>query len=245
MPVRVPSLQLPLPRSEAARKTNRQLTVWASQMVSVVNSLGANPGLKASGNSGSGVTTLSFSGTDAAIDISATMHFVQGGVSLAAIKAPQGFTGVFFMIALNAFALAPGGNIVLPEAGVALAINEMLPMVFDGKNCFVAIEPPAAPSNLLNVKIITYADSPYTVTPEDEVIIGSAGTGADTIVNLPSAGGSGRPLDVKKLDANPYSIALTPAGTDTIDDAAGSYDILARYASYTVVDYSPGKWAIL
>jgi hypothetical protein len=114
MPQRVPSLQLPLPRSEAARETNRQLIVWAGRMVSVLNSLSADPGLKNSGNPGSAVTTLPFSGSGAAIDISGLMHFVEGGVSLATIKPPQGFSGMFFMIAASSFALVAGGNIVVP-----------------------------------------------------------------------------------------------------------------------------------
>jgi hypothetical protein len=243
MPQKVPSLQLPLPGSGPGRIINRQLQVWASQMVSVVNSLSANPGLAASGNAGSAITSVSFSGVEAAIDISSSLHFVQGGVSLATINPPQGFTGPFFMIALNAFALVSGGNIVIPETSVSLTMNEMVPMVFDGKNWFAAVEPTA--SNLLNIKIITFADSPYAVTPNDQVILASAGSAANTVVNLPSAAGSGRPLDVKKIDGNPYSIALTPAGSDTIDDAAGAYGILERYASYTLVDYAPGKWAIL
>ncbi|HEV3115293.1 MAG TPA: hypothetical protein VGY99_32830 [Candidatus Binataceae bacterium] len=242
MPQRVPSLQLPLPRSEAARETNRQLIVWAGRMVSVLNSLSADPGLKNSGNPGSAVTTLPFSGSGAAIDISGLMHFVEGGVSLATIKPPQGFSGMFFMIAASSFALVAGGNIVVPGGSVALRTGEMVPMVFDGKTWYASV--PIA-SNLLNIKIITFADSPYSVTPIDEVILASAGTGADTIVVLPPATGSGRPLDVKKIDANPYSIAVTPANADTIDDGSGPLNILARYTSDTLVDYSAGKWAIL
>jgi hypothetical protein len=242
MPQRVPSLQLPLPRGEAARETNRQLMLWASRMASVLNSLSADPGLKNSGNPGSAVTTVSFSGPGAAIDISGLMHFVEGGVSLATIKAPQGFSGMFFMIAASPFGLVGGGNIVVPGGSAELSTGEMVPMVFDGKNWYASV--PIA-SNLLNVRIITFADSPYTVAPTDYFIVASAGTGADTIVLLPAATGSGRPLDVKKIDANPYSIAVTPANADTIDDGGGSLKILARYASYTLVDYSAGKWAIL
>ena len=242
MPQRVPSLQLPLPRSGAARETNHQLILWATRMVSVVNSLSADPGLKNSGNAGSAVTTLSFSGSGAAINISGLMHFVEGGVSLATIKAPLGFSGMFFMIAASPFALVAGGNIEVPGGSAALRAGEMVPMVFDGKVWYASL--PIA-SNLLNVKIITFADSPYAVAPADYFIVASAGTAADTIVVLPPASGSGRPLDVKKIDANPYSIAVTPANADTIDDGSGPLKILARYASYTLVDYSPGKWAIL
>jgi hypothetical protein len=206
------------------------------------------PGLKSSGNPGSAVTTVSFSGTAASINVSGLMHFVEGGVSLATIRPPQGFTGAFFMIAANAFALAAGGNIVVPGGSAVLQTGEMVPMMFDGKTWYASVPiassaPP--PPSLLHVKIITFADSPYAVAPDDYFIGASAGTGAETIVILPAATGSGRPLDVKKIDANPYSIALTPSGTDTIDDRAGSFEILARYASYTLVDYSPGKWAIL
>jgi hypothetical protein len=242
MPQRVPSLQLPLPRSEPGRETNRQLMLWAAQMVSVVNSLSANPGLQNSGNPGSAVITISFSGSGAAINISAMMHFVQGGTSLATIKPPQGFTGTFFMIAASPFSLVTGGNIVVVGGSAALRAGEMVPMVFDGKTWYASVP---ISSNLLNIKIITYADSPYTVEPDDEVIVASAGASADTIVILPPATGSGRPLDVKKVDANPYNIGVTPAGTDSVDDGAGPFNILARYASYTLVDYSTGKWAIL
>ena len=247
MPQRVPSLQLPLPLSEAALPANHQLMSWAAQMVSVVNSLSADPGLKNSGNPGSAVTTVSFSGSGAAINISAIMHFVEGGESLATIKPPQGFSGMFFMIAVSPFALVAGGNIVVAGGTAALQTGEMVPMVFDGKTWYASVPIAIASiaSNLLNVKIITFADSPYTVEPSDDVILASAGTGADTIVLFPPATGSGRPLDLKKIDANPYSIAVTPLNTDTIDDGSGPFNILVRYASYTLVDYSPGKWAIL
>jgi hypothetical protein len=242
MPQRVPSLQLPQPRGAAARETNRQLMLWAAKMVSVVNSLSADPGLKDSGNPGSAVTTLSFSGSDAAINVSALMHFVQGGNSLATINPPQGFSGAFFMIAATPFALVSGGNIVVPGDSVALRTGEMVPMVFDGKTWYASVP---ISSNFLQVKIITYADSPYAVAPDDFLIVASAGNAADTVILLPEATGSGRPLDIKKVDANPYSITLVPAGADTVDDGGGQFDILTRYASYTLVDYSPAKWAIL
>ena len=68
------------------------------------------------------------------------------------------------------------------------------------------------------------------ISPEDEVLVAFAGTAADTIVLLPPATGSGRPLDIKKVDANPYNIGVTPAGADTVDDGSGPFNILARYA---------------
>jgi hypothetical protein len=243
MPLRVPSLQLPLANSGPALQANRQLALWATQVTSVVNSLGANPGLVASGNPGSAITTLTFSGAAGTIDISALMHFVLGGQSLATVNPPQGFSGPFFMIAANQFSLTSGGNILTPRNNnIELLTNEVVPMVFDGKNWYVGV---TFSSNLLNVKIITYANSPYAVAPEDDLIVASAGTAADTVVNLPTATGSGRPLDVKKADANPYNIAVTPAGTDTIDDAANPFNVLVQYGSYTLVDYSMGKWAII
>jgi hypothetical protein len=243
MPQRVPSLQLPLPRSEPAREAHRQLMLWATQMVSVLNSLSADPGLKDSGNPGSAATTISFAGSDAAIDISAVMHLVRGGTSLATIHPPRGFTGAFFLIAANPFTLNSNGNVVVPGGSTGLQTGEMVPMVFDGKSWYVSV--PISSGFVIHVKIITYADSPYTVAPDDDVIIASAGTAADTIVRLPQATGSARLLDIKKVDANPYSIGLLAAGSDTIDDALGQLDILARYTSYTIIDYAPGKWAIL
>jgi hypothetical protein len=47
MPQRVSSLQLPLAHSDAARETNRQLMLWAARVVSVVNSLSADPASRA------------------------------------------------------------------------------------------------------------------------------------------------------------------------------------------------------
>ncbi len=242
MPQRVPALQLPLAHTGPGRETNRQVALWAAQVVSVVNSLSADPGLKNSGNAGSAVTTLSFSGSGATVAISALMHFVAGGESLATIIAPHGFTGAFYLIALNSFTLEGGGNIVVAGGRLGVKPKQMVPMVFDGKNWYASVP---ISSRTLNVKIITHDDSPYTVAAEDDVIIASAGSEADTTVKLPAASGSGRPLDVKKVDVNPYSIAVAAAGTDTIDDAAGPFNILVRYASYTVIDYAPGKWGIL
>lgn len=216
--------------------------LWASQVVSVINSLSADPGLMASGNPGSAITTLSFSGAGGTIDVSALMHFVLGGESLANVIPPEGFTGPVFIIAANEFSLVSGGNIVPPGDDIELQTNQMVPMVFDGKNWYVCVP---ISSKLLNVKIITYADSPYTVESGDDVIIASAGTGADTIVKLPTAVGSGRLVDLKKADANPYNIGVTPAGSDTIDDAAGAFNILVQYGSYTLIDYTNGKWAIV
>ncbi|GEM_PF-3502505 len=242
MPQRIPSLQLPLAHSEPARETNRQLSTWAAKVTSVINSISADPGLRSSGNPGSAVTTISFSGADASIDISSLMHFVEGGVSLATIKPPRGFTGTFYLIAAAPFALVPSGNIVLPNGSVTLPSGAMVPMTFDGKNWYASV--PIA-SGQFNIKIISYADSPYSVEPEDDLIIASAGTSADTVVLLPAATGSARLLEVKKVDANPYSIAVTPAGSDTIDDGAGSFGILTRYAAFSIIDYSAGKWAII
>jgi hypothetical protein len=242
MPQRVPSLQLPLATSEAARESNRQVSLWAAKVTSVVNSLSADPGLHSSGNPGSAVTTIAFTGTGASIDISALMHYVGGGVSLATIRPARGFTGSFFLIAASAFSLVSGGNIVVPNGSIPLLTGEMVPMVFDGKNWYASA--PIA-SNRLHIRIITYADSPYAVADEDDVIIASAGTAADTVALLPETAGSGRLLRIKKIDSNPYSIALTPAGGDTIDDGPGAFKILSRYASFSLFDYFAGKWAII
>ncbi len=242
MPQRVPSLQLPLATSEPARETNRQVSLWAAKVTSVVNSLSVDPGLRSSGNPGSAMTTIAFTGSGASIDISGQMHFVAGGVSLAVIRPPRGFTGSFFLVAASSFSLIAGGNIVVPNGSVSLSSGEMVPMLFDGKTWYASV--PIAAS-LLHIRIITYADSPYTVAPGDDVIIASAGSGADTVVLLPETNGSGRLLRIKKIDSNPYAVALTPAGGDTIDDAAGPLRSLSRYASLSVVDYFAGKWAII
>lgn len=124
-------------RSAAIEPLLRQLSAWSEQVTAAVNSLGAGAA-QASGNPGSILSTLSFSGTDAAIAISQSAHFVSGSGSLATIIAPRGFSGAFFMIARSQFTLAASGNIAL-AAALTVQADQLVVMFYDGARWYLAL----------------------------------------------------------------------------------------------------------
>ncbi len=90
---------------------------------------------------------------------------------------------------------------------------------------------------------IDFSLSPYAIQSTDTFIAASAGAGADTVVNLPAAVGSGRIVIVKKVDANPHNIAVTPVVvTDVIDGATGPDAITMQWAAVSYIDYLQGAW---
>lgn len=72
----------------------------------------------------------------------------------------------------------------------------------------------------------------------------NASAGADFVANLPIATGSQNIVVVKKMDANAHNIAITPNGTDTIDDVNAAYTISTRYGSVSLRDAVLGKWRL-
>jgi hypothetical protein len=71
-----------------------------------------------------------------------------------------------------------------------------------------------------------------------------AAVGADFIAGLPPAIGSQNIIVVKKMDAGAHNIAVTPNGTDTIDDVNAAYNISLQYASISFRDARLGKWRV-
>ena len=68
--------------------------------------------------------------------------------------------------------------------------------------------------------------------------------GGDCVDNLIAATGSGKRIDIKKVDASAYTVTVTPSGADTIDGAA-DYVLSAQYESVTLLDAAPGAWYVL
>jgi hypothetical protein len=91
------------------------------------------------------------------------------------------------------------------------------------------------------VRAITNTDSPYTIVAADTVVTCDATAGTTTI-NLPAATGTGRYLDIKKLDATANACAITPAGGDTIDASASALNSTAQNANHWLIDSASGKW---
>jgi len=97
----------------------------------------------------------------------------------------------------------------------------------------------------ISLKAVTkaVADSPYAAAATDYTILCNAVGGA-MVVSLPAATGTGRILNVKKIDASAFTVTLTPNGAETIDGAA-SYIIAAQWVNITIQDGAAGAWYIL
>jgi len=87
------------------------------------------------------------------------------------------------------------------------------------------------------------ADTPYTVLASDYTILVNAVGGA-VVVNLPAATGSGRILNIKKIDASAYTVTVDGNGAETIDGAA-TYVISAQWVNITIQDGASGAWYII
>ena len=87
------------------------------------------------------------------------------------------------------------------------------------------------------------ADTPYTAAAGDYTILANAVGGAMT-VTLPSATGSGRILNIKKIDASASTVTIDGFGAETIDGAA-TYVISTQWVNITIQDGAAGAWYIL
>ncbi len=97
----------------------------------------------------------------------------------------------------------------------------------------------------LKLKAVTkaFADTPYAAAAGDYTILCNAVGGA-MIVTLPAATGSGRILNIKKIDASAYAVTVDGDGAETIDGAA-TYVISTQYVNITIQDGAAGAWHIL
>jgi hypothetical protein len=93
--------------------------------------------------------------------------------------------------------------------------------------------------------ITTTATTPYSVGSGFNAFVrGSATAGADQVVNLPAATGTGWMALVKKMDTNPHNIVVTRAGTDTIDGLS-TYTLTNQYSAVQLVDGATGLWDVV
>lgn len=138
MAYRQPSLTLPLGSNPNESRLFRQVALWAAAVTRNLNALGGNADNQASGNAGSLFSTVTFSGSNASINISGEIaQFVTGGTSLATINPPANFSGIFIMIPTTDFFVAPGGNIKPQVAGINCAANQMVICIYDGSNWYI------------------------------------------------------------------------------------------------------------
>lgn len=93
--------------------------------------------------------------------------------------------------------------------------------------------------------VIVTAAGDYTITATDRIVCINKTVGAATAVNLPSATGTGRTIDLKdaKGDADVNNITVSGDG-QTIDGAA-SLVLVTAYAAIRLYDSAATKWLIL
>ncbi len=95
----------------------------------------------------------------------------------------------------------------------------------------------------LNVVTKAVADSPYAVAATDYTILCNA-VGGNMTINLPAATGTGRILNIKKIDASAYTVTVDANGSETIDGAL-TYVISGQWVNITIQDGGTGVWYIL
>lgn len=94
---------------------------------------------------------------------------------------------------------------------------------------------------------VSAGESPYTPVSDpthDHLYLVEAGAAADTVLNLPPATGSAARIIVKKTDANPFNVAITPNGTDTIDGVNAPVNITIQYDVIHLEDTAAGAWSV-
>jgi hypothetical protein len=92
-----------------------------------------------------------------------------------------------------------------------------------------------------SVKALTSSDSPYTVAAADSILKCDA-TAATVTINLPAATGSGREIDIKKVDSSANACAPTPSGTDTIDGVNAAISMIVQNVNQVLIDAASGAW---
>ena len=99
-------------------------------------------------------------------------------------------------------------------------------------------------------KVLTFADSPYTVlTADNNTILACDTTDGNIVINLPSIAVEGEPfvLGIRKDTPDANTITLVRSGTDTINDIAGNHAIGAFKELITIFadeDKTPDDWGL-
>lgn len=95
---------------------------------------------------------------------------------------------------------------------------------------------------VLSIKSIATADSPYSQLSADSILICDATAGNMTINLLPASSWTGRRLTFKKINSG-HTVTIIPNGSETIDNAA-NYTLTAHYSSVDMVAKDGKVWVI-
>jgi len=138
-------------------------------------------------------------------------------------------------LATNGNVRRTGGMFVVGAVDLTMDVTGTLPIANGGTGATTAsgaITNLGAKAFLDTVVTKVFADSPYSVTATDEVVLADATAGAIT-VNLPTPT-SGRRLNVKKIDSSANVVTVDTPGAETIDGAA-TFPLASQYDSVTLV----------
>jgi hypothetical protein len=94
-----------------------------------------------------------------------------------------------------------------------------------------------------SVVIKAFADTGYTVLDSDYTISCNA-VGGEITINLPDASGSGRILNICKIDASANNVVVDGNSTDKID-ADETKTISSQWSNLQIQDIADGQWKIL
>ena len=86
---------------------------------------------------------------------------------------------------------------------------------------------------LRSSKTITNADSPYTVESGDYCLLCDC-TGGAIQVDLPTAIGNTRELQIKKIDVSANAVTIDAFGTETIERALTNNDLDVQGEAFTI-----------
>ena len=82
-------------------------------------------------------------------------------------------------------------------------------------------------------KTLTFADSPYTVLTSDYALLCDCTSGV-IVVNLPTAMGNTRELQLMKIDASANAVDIDPFGTETINGALNNTGLDVQGEAFTI-----------
>jgi len=84
-----------------------------------------------------------------------------------------------------------------------------------------------------STKTLTSGDSPYTVETGDYCLLCDC-TGGAIQIDLPTAIGNTRELQIKKIDASANAVTIDAFGTETIELALTNNDLVLQGQAYTI-----------
>lgn len=86
---------------------------------------------------------------------------------------------------------------------------------------------------LRSEKTLTSGDSPYTVLTSDYALLCDC-TGGAIQIDLPTAIGNTRELQVKKIDVSANAVTIDAFGTETIEGALTNADLDVQGEAFTI-----------